>query len=141
MKHARPGIAHHGLDLASHGRLEAMDRTLGTSRLSLLEWAFLKTLIGIDQELAALSAWSVTSMLAATVEIYHDRDGLAFPGYSGMSVVHGKHILPQKPTPIQVIEQKDSLRIKSSHVPSDISTPAHPRCYQRTPGCWRYTRE
>ena len=71
-----------------------MDRTLGASRLFLLEWALRKTLIGIDQELAALSAWSVTSMLAATVEIDHDRHGLAFPGYSGMSLVHGKPILP-----------------------------------------------
>ena len=94
MKHARPRIAHHGLDLVSHGRLETMNRTLGASRLSLLEWAFLETLIGIDQELAALSAWSITSMLAVTVEIYHDRYGLTFPGYSGMSLVHGKHILP-----------------------------------------------
>jgi hypothetical protein len=135
VKHARPRIAHHGLDLVSHGRLEAMDRTLGASRLSLLEWALHKTLIGIDQELAALSAWSVTSMLAATVEIDHDRHGLAFPGYSGMSLVHGKHILPQKQTPIHKIEQKDSLQIKSSHMPSDISTPAHPQCSQRTPGC------
>jgi uncharacterized protein YqiB (DUF1249 family) len=76
-----------------------MDRTLGASRLSLLEWTLLQTLIGIDQELAALSAWSVTSMLAATVEIYHDRHGLAFPGCSGVSLVHGKDILAQKTDP------------------------------------------
>jgi hypothetical protein len=141
VKHARPGIAHHGLDLASHGRLEAMDRTLGTSRLSLLEWAFLKTLIGIDQEFTALGARPVTSMLAATVETYHDCHGLAFPGCSGVSLVHGQHILAQKPTPIHKIEQEDSLQPRSSHMPSDISTPPHPRCSQRTPGCRRYTRE
>jgi hypothetical protein len=111
VKHARPRIAHHGLDLVSHGRLEAMDRTLGASRLSLLEWAFLKTLIGIDQELAALGARPVTSMLAATVDIYHDRHGLASPGYSGMSLVHGKHILPQKQIPIHKIEKKRDISV------------------------------
>jgi hypothetical protein len=78
-----------------------MNRALGTSCLSLFERASLETFIGIDQEITALSAWSVTSMLAATVDIYHDRYSLAFPGYSGMSLVHGKHILPQNQTPIQ----------------------------------------
>lgn len=86
-----------------------MDRTFGANRLSLLERTLLQTLIGIDQEFTALGARPVTSMSAATVHIYHDRDGLAFPGYSGMSLVHGKHILPQRPTPIHKIEQKDSL--------------------------------
>ena len=90
MKHARPRIPHYGPDLVSHSRLETMDRTFGTSRLTLLEWAFLKTLLSIDQELTTFRTWSITSMLAATVEIYHDCDGLAFPGYSGMSPVHCK---------------------------------------------------
>ena len=48
MKHARPRIPHYGSDLVSHSRLETMDRTFGTSRLTLLEWAFLKTLLSID---------------------------------------------------------------------------------------------
>jgi hypothetical protein len=82
-----------------------VDRTLGASCLPLLEWALLKTLIGIDPEFLALIALSVTAMLAATVEIYHDRDGLAFPGHSGVFLIHGQHILPQKPTPIHKIEQ------------------------------------
>jgi hypothetical protein len=102
-----------------------MDRTLGTSRLSLLEWAFLKTLIGIDQEFTALGARSVTSMLAATVEIYHDRDGLAFPGYSGMSLVHGKHILLQKQTPIHKIEQKDRQINNRWQFPGRCPCPSH----------------
>ena len=56
VKHARPGIPHYGSDLVSHSRVEAMDRTFGTSRLTLLEWAFLKTLFGIDQELTTFGA-------------------------------------------------------------------------------------
>jgi len=106
VKHTWPGIAHHVLDLVSHSWLETMDRTLGANCLPLLEWALPQTLIGIDQEFPALSAGSVASMLAATVEVYHDRDGLAFPGHSGVFLVHGKHILPQKPTPIHKIGQQ-----------------------------------
>ena len=128
MKHARPGIAHHGSDLLSLGRLETMHGTLGASYLALLKRTLLKALVGITQEIAALRAWCITSMLATTVKIYHDCNGFAFPGYSGMSLVHGKHILPQKQTPIHKIEQKDSLQIKSSHMPSGISTPPHPHC-------------
>jgi len=90
VKHAGPRIPHYGSDPVSHSRLETMDRTLGTSRLTLLEGAFLKTLLSIDQELTAFRARSTTSMLTATVEIYHDCDGLAFPGYSGMFPVHCK---------------------------------------------------
>ncbi|OGO03586.1 MAG: hypothetical protein A2Y72_05490 [Chloroflexi bacterium RBG_13_53_26] len=94
-KHARPGIAHYGSDLVSHGRLETMNRTLGTSRLALLERAFLKMLPGIDQEFNTFGAWSIDSMMAATVEVYHDGDSLAFPGYSGVSLVHCEYILAQ----------------------------------------------
>ena len=90
MKHAGPGIPHYGSDLVSHSRVETMDRTFGTSRLPLLEGAFLKALLGIDQELTTFRARSIILMLAVTVEIYHDCDGLAFPGYSGMFPVHCK---------------------------------------------------
>lgn len=114
VKHARPGITHHVLDPVSHGWLETMDRTLGASCLPLLERALLKTLVGIDQEFPAPSAWSVTSMLAATVEIYHDREGLAFPGHSRVFLVHGQHILPQKPTAIHKIEQQRVASISES---------------------------
>ena len=106
VEHARARIAHDGLDSVSHGRLETMNGAPGASRLSFLEWALLETLIGIDQELAALSAWSVTSMLAATVEIYHDCHGLAFSGYSGRSRVHGKHILAENQALIHKTEQQ-----------------------------------
>ena len=105
-KHAGSGIAHHGLDLVSHGRLEAVDRALGASRLCLLERAFLKTLAGIGQELTAINAWLVTTMLAAAVEVYHDRYGLAFPGHSGVSLIHDRPILPQKRTPIHNIDSR-----------------------------------
>jgi hypothetical protein len=81
-KHARPGIAHYGSDLLSHGRLEAMNRALGTSSLALLERADLKTPLGIDQEFEALWAWGVNPMMAAAIEVYHDCDGLAFPSHS-----------------------------------------------------------
>ncbi len=114
VKHTWPGVAHHVLDLVSHGWLETMDRALGASCLPLLEWALPKTLIGIDQEFSALSAWSVSSMLAATVEIYHDREGLAFPGHSGVFLVHGQHILPQKPTAIHKIERQRVASISES---------------------------
>jgi hypothetical protein len=33
--------------------------------------------------------------MAATVEVYHDGDSLAFPGYSGVSLVHCEYILAQ----------------------------------------------
>ena len=56
MKHARPGIPHYGSDLVSHSRLETMDRTFGTGCLTLLKRAFLKTLLGIDQELTTFRA-------------------------------------------------------------------------------------
>jgi hypothetical protein len=82
MQHARSGIAHHRLDLVSHDRLETIHRALGARRLSLLEWALLQAPIGIEQELTALGARRVASMPAAAVEIYHDRDSPAFPGYS-----------------------------------------------------------
>jgi hypothetical protein len=106
VKHTWPGIAHHVLDLVSHSWLETMDRTLGASSLPLLEWALLKTLVGIGQEFIALDAWSVASMVAATVKAYHDRNGLAFPGHSGVLLAHGEHILPQKLTPIHKIGQQ-----------------------------------
>jgi hypothetical protein len=102
-KHARPGITHHGLDIVSHGGLEAMHRALGASRLALLEGALLKTFIGIGHELTALCAWSGATMMAVAEKAYHDRDSPAFPGYSGIPLVHGKHIVPQKQTPIQRI--------------------------------------
>ena len=92
-------MPHRGSDLLSHIGLETMDGALGTSRLTFLERAFLKTLLGIDQELITISAWFVASMFAATVEIYHDCDGLAFPGYSGMTFIHGKYILTQGAAP------------------------------------------
>jgi len=102
-EHAGPGMPHHGLYLVSHGRLEAVHRALGASRLALLERAFLKTFVGIGQEFTALCAWSGTTMMAVAVKAYHDRDGPAFPGYSRIPIVHGKHIVPQKQTPIQKI--------------------------------------
>jgi len=82
-------MPHHGLYLVSHGRLEAVHRALGASRLALLEMAFLKTFVGIGQEFTALCAWSGTTMMAVAVKAYHDRDGPAFPGYSGIPIVHG----------------------------------------------------
>lgn len=83
-KHARPGISHYGSNLFSHGRIEAMNRALGTSRLALLERAHLKAPLGIDQEFKALWARGIIIMMAAAIEVYHDCDGLALPGYSGV---------------------------------------------------------
>ena len=93
-KHARPGVAHDGPDLVSHGWLEAMHRALGASGLPFLEGAFLKTLVGVGQQIAALGADPATSMLSTAVDAYHDGDGPAFPGHSGMSLAHCGHIVP-----------------------------------------------
>ena len=93
MQHARSGIAHHRLDLVSHDRLETMHRAIGARRLPLLERALLQAPICIYQKLTALGARHVASVPAAAVEVYHDRDSPAFPGYSRMYLVHGEHIL------------------------------------------------
>lgn len=95
-KHAGPGIAHHGPDVFSHGRLEAVHRALGAGRLALLKRALFKTVVGIGQELTALRAQVVGTMLTAAVEVYHDRHGLAFAGHPGVSLIHDDPILPQR---------------------------------------------
>lgn len=80
-KHSRPRITHYGSDLVSHGRLEAMNRTLGASRLSLLEGTFVKTFSGIGEQFAALPARRVGFMVTAAVEFNHDANGLGFSSY------------------------------------------------------------
>ena len=82
-EHARADIAHNPSYFVSHSRLVAMNRAVAAGGLSLLERAVFKSLMCIEQQLAAVGTEiSALFMFIVTIPADHDLNGLGLPPHS-----------------------------------------------------------
>jgi len=79
VKHLGPRKPHHIPDLRAHQRFETADFTLAACRLVFPEGASSYSLLGIGDQLLAIFANALSSVMLPTVHNDHDHDRFDFP--------------------------------------------------------------
>jgi hypothetical protein len=92
VSHSRTGITHDHPDLLPHGWDITMHRAFGTSCLSLLKDASVKTLPGVIQKITAFGTKTIAFMMVTTIKSNHNLNSSGFPGYPGTFFRHLEHI-------------------------------------------------